>query len=386
MVRPLYAFVSSFLHLTLLSAYTPLSDSSLQVLPFPGSDFDIHSGSLLAPILKVRVPGTPAIEEVRQHFVDFFSSQLPNWKISLQNSTQNTALGGAPITFVNIVATRDPPWAREGHVERLTLAAHYDSKYTPSGFIGATDSAAPCAMLMHAARSLDVALTAKWDAMQAGGDFGFEDDLGLQVLLLDGEEAFIAWTATDSLYGARALAQEWDSTFNPAMSTYKNKLNSIRLFMLLDLLGSQDPRVPSYFLTTHWAYKNLALLEQRMRNLQVLKSRSSHPFLPDSNKDQGTWYGGFIEDDHVPFMARGVEILHIIPSPFPRVWHTMDDDGEHLDGPTVEDWAMLTTAFAAEWMDLEGHLNAEKVKRDGDGVVEHEASEKGRRRLEKDEL
>lgn len=55
-------------------------------------------------------------------------------------------------------------------------------------------------------------------------------------------------------------------------------------------------------------------------------------------------------------MARGVEILHVIPTPFPRVWHTMADDGEHLDMPTVEDWARIVTAFVGEWMDLEGHF------------------------------
>jgi hypothetical protein len=369
-----------FLNLTLTYAYTSLSDSSLQSIPSPGEDFDIHTGSLLAPILKVRVPGTPAIEEVRQYFVSFFSDQLPNWKISLQNSTQKTILGGDPITFVNIIATRDPPWAQEGHVERLALVAHYDSKITPDGFIGATDSAAPCAMLLHAARSLDAALTAKWEAMEASGSHepGLEEDRGLQILLLDGEEAFVTWTATDSLYGARALAQEWDESYNPAMSTYKNKLNSIRLFLLLDLLGAQNPRVPSYFRTTHWAYKNLASLEQRMRQLNVLKSHSSHPFLPESDKDKGQWYGGAIEDDHVPFMARGVEVLHIIPSPFPPVWHRMEDDGEHLDGPTVEDWALLTTAFAAEWMDLEGYMSINGKE----GVRDHEASQKGKRRIE----
>jgi glutaminyl-peptide cyclotransferase len=55
-------------------------------------------------------------------------------------------------------------------------------------------------------------------------------------------------------------------------------------------------------------------------------------------------------------MHRGVEILHIIPSPFPNVWHTPDDDGEHLDLSTVEDWAQIVTGFAAEWMDLEGYM------------------------------
>jgi glutaminyl-peptide cyclotransferase len=66
--------------------------------------------------------------------------------------------------------------------------------------------------------------------------------------------------------------------------------------------------------------------------------------------------GGFVQDDHVPFMVRGVDILHIIPSPFPKVWHEATDDGEHLDSDTVEDWARLVTVFAAEWMELEGFL------------------------------
>ena len=55
-------------------------------------------------------------------------------------------------------------------------------------------------------------------------------------------------------------------------------------------------------------------------------------------------------------MARGVEVLHMIPSPFPRVWHTMSDDGEHLDLATVEDWTRMFTAFVGEWMDLEGYF------------------------------
>lgn len=64
----------------------------------------------------------------------------------------------------------------------------------------------------------------------------------------------------------------------------------------------------------------------------------------------------FIGDDHIPFMARGVEVLHIIPTPFPRVWHHIEDDGEHLDLDTVEDWAKIVMAFAAGWMELESFL------------------------------
>ena len=35
------------------------------------------------------------------------------------------------------------------------LAAHYDSKVTPTGFLGATDSALPVALLLDMALTLD---------------------------------------------------------------------------------------------------------------------------------------------------------------------------------------------------------------------------------------
>lgn len=140
------------------------------------------------------------------------------------------------------------------------------------------------------------------------------------------------------------------------MSTYRTPLHSISLFVLLDLLGSPNPRVPSYFLTTHWAYRNMAALEKRMRDLGLLESNSTRPFLPDAEKHANQFGYGGIEDDHIPFLRRGVDILHLIPTPFPDVWHTMEDDGEHLDMPTVMDWTKLVLAFTAEWMDLSGRF------------------------------
>lgn len=188
------------------ATYTSLKDDTLNALPGPGNDFDIHDGSILAPILIPRVPGTPGSTKVLNHFVDFFQTQLPGWNIEIQNSTSRTpATGEQEVPFHNFVATRDPPWASSGDVGRLTLVAHYDSKLTPHGFIGATDSAAPCAMILHAARSVDAALTKKWAAIERDGQAGTSvgGDQGVQILLLDGEEAFLSWTDTDSIYGAR---------------------------------------------------------------------------------------------------------------------------------------------------------------------------------------
>lgn len=387
-------------------AYSSLSDETLKAIPAPGDDFNTESGKLLAPILRPRVPGSPGSTAVLNHFVGFFRTTLPDWQLSFQNSTSKTpATGNNDIPFVNLIASRDPPWTKPGDVGRLTLVAHYDSKLSPEGFIGATDSAAPCAILLHAARSIDKALTKRWATLQAkAAERGVKDNRGIQIIFLDGEEAFETWTHEDSLYGARSLAAEWESTPHAAMSTYKNALSSISLFVLLDLLGARNPRVPSYFQTTHWAYRHMATLEERFRELSLFKSASNHPskkpvnnpptrptkqrpgsiekvkkniprkphirpredkpFLPDINRsDDNFFMAGTVEDDHIPFMARGVEVLHIIPTPFPRVWHNMDDDGAHLDLDTCSDWAVLVAGFAAEWMDLEGYFEIGKSRR-----------------------
>jgi hypothetical protein len=382
-------FLALCLFLLLLPgyAYEKLSDESLNSLPRASEDYDIHKGPLLSPILRTRVPGTEGHEAVLEHFANFFRTTLPKWNIELQNSTSTTPISeGKEVPFVNFIASRDPPGTPIGDVGRLTLVAHYDSKLTPTGFIGAIDSAAPCAILMHAMRTIDVALDAKWAAMRAEGlDPSLEDEHGIQVLFLDGEEAFDHWTDTDSLYGARALASNWSSEFYPAMSTYKTPLSSIELFVLLDLLGSKAPNIQSYYQTTHWAYQSLAQAEARLRSLGRLKTTSDQHWFPDAKKNSHDVIPlGGISDDHLPFLARGVEVLHIIDfapfKGFPPVWHTLDDDAEHLDMATVEDWGLIITAFAAEWMELEGYLefgqqteSQSKSRRDEDLELEAEA-------------
>ena len=149
----------------------------------------------------------------------------------------------------------------------------------------------------------------------------------------------------------RALAEAWEATSHSSTSIFKNQLSSISLFVLLDLLGAKNPNIPSYFPTTHWAYKHLAKVEARLRKLNLLESTPPRPFLPAAAKMPQT-SRGYIADDHIPFMQRGVQILHVIPNPFPAQWHKMTDDADHLDMPTVKDWAKIVTGFVAEWMEV----------------------------------
>lgn len=184
-------------------SYTPLPASSLPLIPSPGSDLDPTTGALLAPLLIPRVPGTPGSAAARRHFLDFFTTHLPLWTVTTHNTTSKTpATGDTLVPFTNLILRRDPPWAASGDVARLTLVAHYDTLYRPEGFVGAVDSAASCALLMHVARSVDGALTRRWEGEGEGDGLGGEE-VGVQILLLDGEEAWESWTEEDSLYGSR---------------------------------------------------------------------------------------------------------------------------------------------------------------------------------------
>ena len=66
------------------------------------------------------------------------------WTITEDKFTDITPLGRKE--FTNIIATLNPNAPR-----RLIIACHYDSKLTPSGFLGATDSAVPCTQMLHLA-------------------------------------------------------------------------------------------------------------------------------------------------------------------------------------------------------------------------------------------
>ena len=75
------------------------------------------------------------------------------WNIEEDSFEQNTVIGR--VRFTNIIATLDPTAPR-----RMVIACHYDSKRTPQGFLGATDSAVPCAQMINLAKTLQSELNA----------------------------------------------------------------------------------------------------------------------------------------------------------------------------------------------------------------------------------
>ena len=201
------------------------------------------------------------------------------------------------------------------------LAAHYDTKITPEGFIGATDSAAPCAMMFHLAKVMDTLLPAP----------DLVPELTLTFIFFDGEEAFRSWSSTDSLYGSRHLASHWTSDYSVVggeicQDGAATHLDRIDTFLLLDLLGTSGPSFKRYTEFNTTLYDFAARVEVAVQGLETGD-------LVFTGVDSG-W---MVQDDQVPFYQLGVtRILHLISSPFPSVWHTLQDNEQALHYPTID--------------------------------------------------
>lgn len=90
--------------------------------------------------------------------------------------------------------------------------------------------------------------------------------------------------------------------------------------------------------TTGWLFDEFAHAEHRLGLAGALwpnlagdkydaaladsNSPTSSFFVPRNAPHSAGWFGA-IEDDHIPFVRKGVPVVHLIAAPFPSVWHTI---------------------------------------------------------------
>lgn len=286
-----------------------------------------HFKSVLDQILIPRVVGTPNHKKVGDYIVNQMRGL--GWDVTENVFADQTPVFGK-LNFRNIIAKLNPDADRY-----LVLACHYDSKYMREhAFVGATDSAVPCSMMINLAKVLSTQLQP------------FKNNqLSLMFIFFDGEEAFRSWGPKDSIYGARHLASNWENT------EYKDGANHLKrmdVMVLLDLLGAPDPVFYSYFQSTEKWYVHLAVAEQRLADLNQFQGYSRGKL--EQKYFRLSSSGGSIEDDHLPFLRRNVDIVHVIPSPFPSVWHTPRDDITALDFNTIENLNKILRVFVAQYL------------------------------------
>jgi len=276
----------------------------------------------LDAILIPRTVGSRNHDRVREHIKRVMSNS--GWSMEEDRFSDQTPLGKKQ--FTNIISTQDPSAAR-----RLVIACHYDSKIQPAG-VYATDSAVPCSMMLNVAKTMRKQLN---NLKQKNSD------LGLQFIFFDGEEAFQRWSSTDSIYGARNLAAKWGKQSYSSGGVSGNQNDRIDLFVLLDLLGSGDMQISREESSTGRWFDRLVSIESNLRRNNVISGQNI--FRDRAGR-------GGIEDDHIPFKRRGVPILHLISSPFPRVWHTVRDNKNALDFGKIANFNKILRVFVAEYL------------------------------------
>jgi glutaminyl-peptide cyclotransferase len=242
-----------------------------------------------------RPSGSDAIQHLRDWIVS--ECKATGGQVSLDPFTGQTPNG--PVAMANVIVKF--PGASG---KAVVVTGHYDTKRIPMvHFVGANDAGSSTAFLIEFAR---VASTLK-----------HPDDL--YVVFFDGEEAVGAWTATDSLYGSRHLAEKW---------TADGTLSRVRALINVDMIGDKDLDI-----------NDDSASSQSLRD-QVSKIASR---LGDA-KYFGHNPGG-IEDDHQPFLAAGVNAIDIIDldygprtpdAPFGSYWHTEKDTMDKLSAHSFQ--------------------------------------------------
>lgn len=131
------------------------------------------------------------------------------------------------------------------------------------------------------------------------------------------------------------LAEKWATTYvaprsGRTLRASATEISTIEHLVLLDLLGAANPTIQSYFLDTAWLFDSLIQAESRLSDVSAFGGSDGVSaseaqkwksfFRPRTGLELN--FGG-IEDDHIPFLKRGVSVLHLITNPFPRVWHTL---------------------------------------------------------------
>jgi Zn-dependent M28 family amino/carboxypeptidase len=211
-------------------------------------------------------PGHIRAEEfLRSHF------QRNHDQLEQDTFTADTPIG--PVPMCNFIVRY--PGNKPGVI---LLGTHYETNYPLRniGFVGANDGAATTGLLM--------AIGDRLHAESAGGKK--LDGYSVWLVFFDGEEAINTWSRSDSTYGSRHLAARWgrDGT-----------LGQIKAFMLADMIGDKDLDIQRESNSTTW--------------LISLVGQSAHKFGYDRYFFQREMA---VEDDHLPFVARGVPSIDVI--------------------------------------------------------------------------
>jgi glutaminyl-peptide cyclotransferase len=196
----------------------------------------------------------------------YITSHLKGDQVEDDAFIADTVEGKFPVR--NIIAKY--PGTKDGII---VILGHYDTNYPLRniGFVGANDGGSSTAILLEYANHLR----------------GKKRD-GYSVWLVwsDGEEAVRQWSETDSLYGTRHLAEKWEKD---------GTLKKIKALFVMDMIGDADLNIDRDTNSTPWLIDLVYEAAERSGVQSHFYARA-----------------GAMEDDHLPFVKRGVPSIDII--------------------------------------------------------------------------
>jgi Zn-dependent M28 family amino/carboxypeptidase len=213
--------------------------------------------------------------------------------------TADTPIGSVPLcNFIVRFPGRKPGV--------IVLGTHYETNYPLRNinFVGANDGGSTTGLLMAIADELREEAAHSPDKKVAG--------YSVWLVFFDGEEAFQTWSRSDSTYGSRHLAAKWGGD---------GTLNQIKAFLLADMIGDKSLDIQHEMNSTPW--------------LVSLVAEAAKKF-----GDQGYFFRQQmdVEDDHLPFVERGVPSIDIIDldyGPDDSYHHTAQDTMDKISAHSL---------------------------------------------------
>jgi Zn-dependent M28 family amino/carboxypeptidase len=236
-----------------------------------------------------RPPGSAANQKLQA----YIESQLKTLRchISFDAFTAETPAGR--VAMRNIIA-KFP--GSSGHA--VVVTGHFDSKPMPGRvFVGANDAGSSTGFLLELAHVLN--------------SMPHADDICL--VWFDGEEAYGEWSDTNGIYGSRHLAEKWSRD---------GTLGRIKALINVDMIGDKD----------------LGIMQEGNSSPALLKLvwQTAHDL------GYGKYFldSGFAtEDDHMPFLRKGVNALDLIDfdyGPNNEYWHTEKDTIDKISAHSLD--------------------------------------------------
>ncbi|MFZ3264964.1 MAG: M28 family peptidase [Terriglobales bacterium] len=244
-----------------------------------------------------RYMGSENHKKLERYIIDHLKEDhLKGDQVEDDAFTADTVEGKFPVR--NIIAKF--PGKKDGII---VIMGHYDTNYPlrDIGYVGANDGGSSTAILLEFAHELRAAPGKT------------RDGYSVWLVWTDGEEAVKTWSDTDSLYGTRHLAEKWEKD---------GTLKKIKALMVMDMIGAADVNIIHDTNSTPW-------LLDLIRSAAERGGYQSHFYALQFGE----------EDDHIPFVKRGVPCADVISVPYGYndvFHHTAQDTMDKLSPTSLE--------------------------------------------------